>query len=202
MGIESRAMVAADIDRASEVLGLAFDDYAWTTWVVDERDHIERITQLQQLFLLHFALPHGNACVTTIDGTVESVASWIDTGSTAPEPTTPMSYVAEQFAALEGDRHQASQAADAEYHQWRPAARHLYLATMGTTPAHQRKGLGARTLRPGLELADLDQLSAYLETSSQSNVDFYSALGFEIVRHWRIADGAGPDLWLMKRAPR
>ncbi len=202
MRIESRAMVAADIDRAAEVLGLAFGDYAWTRWVVDERDHIARITRLQQLFLLHFALPHGSACVTTIDGTVESVASWIDTGATAPEPTTSMSALAEQFAELEGNRHQASQAADAEYHLWRPAERHLYLATMGTSPSHQRMGVGARTLQPGLDLADRHQLSAYLETSSESNVDFYSALGFEIVRHWRIADGVGPDLWLMRRAPR
>ncbi len=195
-------MVAADIDRAAEVLGLAFGDYAWTRWVVDERDHVCRITQLQQLFLQHFALPYGNACVTTIDGTVESVASWIDTGRTAPVPTLPMSDLVAQFAVLEGDRHLASQAADAEYHQWRPAERHLYLATMGTAPTHQRKGLGTRTLRAGLELADHDHLSAYLETSSQPNVDFYSALGFEIVRYWQIADGAGPDLWLMKRAPQ
>lgn len=195
-------MVNADIDRAAKVLGLAFGDYAWTRWVVDERDHVERITQLQQLFLLHFALPHGNAWVTTVDGIIESVASWIDTGATTPAPTTPMSDLAEQIAVLEGDRHQASKAADAEYHQWRPADRHLYLATMGTSPSHQRMGLGARTLQPGLDLADRHQLSAYLETSSQPNVDFYSALGFEIVRHWRIADGVGPDLWLMRRAPR
>jgi len=63
-------------------------------------------------------------------------------------------------------------------------------------------GLGARTLQAGPDLADRDQLSAYLETSSQPNVDFYSALGFEIVRHWSIAHGAGPDLWPMNRAPR
>lgn len=195
-------MTADDVDRAAEVLGLAFGDYAWTRWVVDERDHVGRVTQLQRLFLAHFALPNGNARVTTINGVIESVASWIDTGCTAPEPTTPISELVAQFAALEGDRHLASQAADTEYHQWRPAERHLYLATMGTTPTHQRRGLGARTLQAGLELADSDQLSAYLETSSQSNVDFYSALGFESIRHWRIADGAGPDLWLMKRAPQ
>lgn len=39
MGIESRAMVTSDTDRAAEVLGLAFGDFAWTRLVVDERDH-------------------------------------------------------------------------------------------------------------------------------------------------------------------
>ena len=193
-------MVAADLGRAAEVLGHAFGDYAWTRWVVDSRDHVDRITQLDRLFLAHFGLPNGNTWVTSVDGVIESVASWFDTAVT-PASTAPDD-IGAQFAALEGDRHEASAAADEEYHGWRPAERHLYLATMGTAPARQRMGLGARALQPGLDLADREHLSAYLETSSQGNVDFYATLGFESVRHWRIADGAGPDLWLMKRAPR
>ena len=42
---------------------------------------------------------------------------------------------------------------------------------------------------------------AWMETSSRSNVEFYSRLGFGCISHWRIADGAGPDLWLMVRPP-
>jgi GNAT superfamily N-acetyltransferase len=193
-------MVAADLDRAAHVLGLAFADYAWTRWVVDGRDHVDRITALDRLFLQHFGLPNGNTWVTTVDGVVESVASWFD--NAVPSATPVPDDIAAQFAVLEGDRHQASVAADEEYHGWRPAERHLYLGTMGTAPARQRMGLGARTLRGGLALADRDRLHAYLETSSQQNVEFYSALGFEVVRFWRIADGAGPELWLMQRAPQ
>ena len=198
--VESRPMVADDVDRAATVLGVAFGDYPWTRWVIDHRDHVGRVTALQRLFMVHFALPYGNACVTTVDGVIESMASWIDTAVTPA--STPPDELAAQFAALEGDRHDASLAADAEYHGWRPAERHLYLATMGTSPARQRMGLGARTLQAGLDLADRARLAACLETSSQSNVNFYSALGFEITRHWLIADGDGPDLWLMQRAPR
>lgn len=200
MEIASRLMVADDLDRASTVLGLAFGDYAWTRWVVDSRDHVVRITKLDRLFLQYFGLPNGNTWVTTVDGVIESVASWIDTGVVVN--TEPPDDIAAQFAELEGDRHEASLAADKEYHGWRPAERHLYLGTMGTSPARQRMGVGARTLQAGLERADRDQLFAFLETSSQQNVDFYSRLGFEIVRHWRIADGEGPDLWLMERARR
>ena len=36
-------MVADDLHRAAEVLGLAFGDYGWTRWVVDGRDHVHRI---------------------------------------------------------------------------------------------------------------------------------------------------------------
>lgn len=191
-------MVRADLDRASQVMGLAFADYAWTNWVVDARDHVARITQLDRLFLEHFGLPTGQTWVTTVDGVVESVAAWIDTAALhlAASPDD----IEEQFAALEGDRHDALLAAELEYHGWRPTERHLYLGTMGTSPARQRMGLGTRTLQGGIELADRDQLRCYLETSSQQNVDFYSRLGFESLRHWRVADGEGPDLWLMERA--
>ncbi len=193
-------MVIDDVGRAATVLGLAFQDYSWTKWVIDSRDHVQRVTALQRLSMVHFALPHGNACVTTVDGVIESVASWIDTAVT-PVAAIPFDELAAQVAALEGDRHGASVAADDEYHGWRPAQRHLYLATMGTSPTHQRMGLGRRSLQAGLDLADREQLSAYLETSSSANVNFYSQLGFEVERHWLIANGAGPDLWLMKRAP-
>ena len=67
---------------------------------------------------------------------------------------------------------------------------------------HQGRGLGAATLAPGLRSADEHGLMACLETSAESNVRFYSRLGFGVMRQSKIADGAGPDLWLMRREPR
>ena len=198
--IDTRPLVEADIGRVAEVLGLAFHDYPWTRWTIDGRDHVARITELQRLALVHFGLPHGLPSVTTVDGAIESVALWFDSAHRTPPEA--FAALAERFAELEGDRSDASAAADEEYHGWRPTDRHLYLATMGTTPAFQGRGLGARTLGPGLRFADEHGLVACLETSSEANVRFYSRLGFESVRHWRIADGAGPDLWLMQRQPR
>jgi GNAT superfamily N-acetyltransferase len=199
----TRPLAERDIDRSAEVLGLAFADYPWTRWVVDHRDHVARITELQRLGLLHFGLPFADVWVTTVDGTVESVAYWVDTGRSAPaeERAALGARFATHFAELEGDRSDASAAAEAEVHGWQPNERHLYLATTGTTPALQRRGLGRRTLEPGLAVADREGLAACLETSSTANVRFYEHLGFEIVRHWRIADGAGPDLWTMQREP-
>ena len=57
IAIDTRPLTAVDVDRASDVLGLAFADYPWTRWVVDGRDHVGRITELQRLFLQHLALP-------------------------------------------------------------------------------------------------------------------------------------------------
>lgn len=201
--VVTRLALEADLGRAAEVLGLAFHDYPWTRWTVDARDHVERITELQRLCLVHFGLPYGQVWVTEVDGTIECVAQWVDTARSAPpdvqEPLGP------RFTDLEGDRAAASAAAEAESHGWRPSQRHLYLATMGTTPGYQGRGLGAATLAPGLRFADehgLPVCLVCLETSSDANVRFYVRLGFDVVRHWRVANGTGPDLWLMQRAPR
>jgi len=198
--IHTRPLMEAEIDLAAAVLGEAFHDYPWTRWTVDRRDHVARITELQRLALAHFGLPYGLPFVTTVDREIRSVALWFNSDRRTPPEV--FDALADRFAELEGDRAEASAAAEAEHHGWRPTEPHLYLATMGTTPEYQGRGLGARTLAPGLQLADAAGLKACLETSSEANVRFYSQLGFEVVRHWRVADGAGPDLYLMQREPQ
>lgn len=195
--IETRPLLADDVDAAAGVLGDAFADYPWTKWVVDATDHVARITELQWITLHHLVVPHGVGWVTTVDGVVGSVAAWFDTAHPLPPHALPREAAARSMA-LEGDRHHASRAADAEVHGWRPTARHLYLATMGTRPTLQGKGLGARTLAPQLAVADELGLATCLETSSESNVRFYSRLGFRVVRQWTIA-GGGPPVWTMRR---
>lgn len=196
----TRPLTEADVMPAAKVLGLAFHDYPWTRWTVDPRDHVARITELQRLCLVHFALPYGSAWVTEVEGVIQCVVQWVDTAVKVPADV--QERLGPRFAELEGDRAEASATAEAESHGWRPTERHLYLATMGTAPDHQGRGLGAATLAPGLRIADEHGLVACLETSAESNVRFYSRLGFGVIRHSRIADGAGPDLWLMRREPR
>jgi ribosomal protein S18 acetylase RimI-like enzyme len=105
-----------------------------------------------------------------------------------------------QVVTLEGSRHEASLAAEQQVHDWRPDQRHFYLGTVGTTPALQGRGLARAALTPTLAAADDLGVSAFLETSSTTNVAFYSALGFEVAEHRRIRDG-GPDVWAMLRQP-
>jgi ribosomal protein S18 acetylase RimI-like enzyme len=82
-----------------------------------------------------------------------------------------------------------------------PPEPHLYLAVLGTDPAVQGRGLGSAVLRPGLELCDREGLPAYLESSKESNVDFYSRFGFRVTDEVRMP-GDGPTVWLMWRDPR
>jgi ribosomal protein S18 acetylase RimI-like enzyme len=199
MVIEVRRATFDDLDRSSEVLGLAFADYPWTRWTVDHEDHVDRISGLQRLALEQLGLPFGEVWLGSLDGVVESVAVWMDSATQIPSST--QEQVAGATAALSGARSELSLAAEAQVSAWRPRHPHLYLATIGTTPRAQRRGLGTRVLAPMLARADRARTDAFLETSSPSNVDFYEGLGFAVIDHCQIA-GGGPDVWAMLRQPR
>ena len=62
--------------------------------------------------------------------------------------------IAEATAALVGSRSTASLNAEDQLSDWRPQRRHLYLATVGTSPTMQRRGLAERAITPMLTTAD------------------------------------------------
>ncbi len=198
MQVQTRRAGPADLDRASEVLGEAFADYAWTRWTVDADDHVERITMLQRVALQHYGMAFGQVWVSGVADRVESVAIWMD--SAVGVPPTVHERLTSVIAGLEGARHAASVAAEHELPAWRPDQRHYYLATVGTVPGMQGRGLARAALGPVLRAADDEGVCAFLETSSASNVDFYAKLRFEVAGHRRIS-GGGPDVWAMLRRP-
>lgn len=189
----------SDLDRAAIVLGEAFAGYAWTRWTVDPHDHQSRITKLQRLTLEHVGLASGSVWVSTVDDTIQSVAVWTD--SAAPNASAPNPAIEQLTAGLEGSRHHASIAAERQLADWRPTQRHLHLGAVGTIPAMRGLGLARRTLAATLSLADNERVPAFLETSAESNIDFYATLQFEVVDHRPLADG-GPDVWAMLRPPQ
>lgn len=82
-----------------------------------------------------------------------------------------------------------------------PREAHWYLSVIGTDPAHQGRGVGSALIRTITDRCDQQGLPAYLESSKESNVPYYTRFGFEVTSVHRFAEG-GPDLWLMWREPR
>ena len=76
---------------------------------------------------------------------------------------------------------------------------HFYLAVIGTDPPSQGQGLGTALLEPVLELCDEEGVPAYLESSKERNVDFYSRFGFRVRDEIRLP--GGPLMWPMWRDP-
>lgn len=196
--VNTRLADASDLDRAAEVLGDAFADYPWTRWTVDRSDHQRRIVALQRIALEHFALAFGAISVSEVAGEIQSVAAWSDSAAVSAGHVDVA--VRAHVAELEGSRHEASKLAERQVERMRPAKRHSYLGTVGTTRTMQGRGLATRTLAPLIQASDIAGLEVWLETSSESNVSFYRRLGFDVEGHVEIR-GGGPDVWVMARQP-
>jgi GNAT superfamily N-acetyltransferase len=82
-----------------------------------------------------------------------------------------------------------------------PHEPHWYLATLGTDPDAQGRGIGSALMRPVLDLCDAEGLPAYLESSKERNVPFYARHGFAVVKEVPLPHG-GPSIWTMWREPQ
>jgi GNAT superfamily N-acetyltransferase len=81
-----------------------------------------------------------------------------------------------------------------------PVVPHYYLSVLGTDPDQQGGGVGSALLGPVLDRCDADGVPAYLESSKESNVEFYIRHGFSVTDRIDLPDG--PPLWFMWREPR
>ncbi|MHB8467633.1 MAG: GNAT family N-acetyltransferase [Acidimicrobiales bacterium] len=81
-----------------------------------------------------------------------------------------------------------------------PKEPHWYLGILGTSPAHQGKGVGSALMQPVLERCDREGVPAYLESSKETNIPFYSRHGFVLTGE--ISAPGGPTVWPMWREPQ
>jgi GNAT superfamily N-acetyltransferase len=82
-----------------------------------------------------------------------------------------------------------------------PKEPHWYLATLGTEPAQQGKGMGSALMQTMVERIDESGFPAYLESSKERNVPFYSRFGFEVIEELCSKRG-NPTIWRMWREAR
>ncbi|MGH9078514.1 MAG: GNAT family N-acetyltransferase [Acidimicrobiales bacterium] len=82
-----------------------------------------------------------------------------------------------------------------------PKEPHWYLATLGTEPARQGRGIGSALLDSVLTRVDEEGVPAYLESSKERNVPLYARFGFDVIDEYRSKVGS-PPIWRMWREPR
>lgn len=82
-----------------------------------------------------------------------------------------------------------------------PTTPHMYLFTIGITKAARGSGKGHALITPMLEACDKAGIPCYLENSNPDNFGFYSAHGFEHMKHFNAGEG-GPPLQAMWRDAR
>lgn len=76
---------------------------------------------------------------------------------------------------------------------------HWHLFILGVEPSRQGNGHGSNMIGPVLADADRDRQVCYLETTAESNLEFYRRNGFTVASVHR-PDGM-PKFWTMTRPP-
>lgn len=188
---------AQDVARAARTLALAFEHGPWTEWTVSSHHRLVRLEALFRHTLREIALPDGELWIADDGG---AAAAWVRPGYEGVSEEV-AERLAPEIQALQGDRREAAEAADLLLATRRPVADYWYLASVGTRPERRREGLGRRVLAPVLERCDAEGQPAYLETSTESNLRFYDALGFRVLDRFEIP-GGGPTVWQLWRDPR
>ena len=79
-----------------------------------------------------------------------------------------------------------------------PSEDHWYLDAIAVDPSSQQCGIGSALMYPVLQQCDRDGLPAYLETSNDHNVAFYSRHGFDVITEVSVP-ARGPHMWQMWR---
>ena len=142
------------------------------------------------------------ACYTDPDAT--GAAVWLTPGNTTITTwrIIRVGFIMLPFRiGLSGfSRFNALDSTTAKVHKEHVPGPHWYLLLLGVTPDAQASGLGSSLIEAGATQATEAGLPCYLETMTESNIDYYTKRNFEIVADFEIPSG-GPRTWAMVRKP-
>lgn len=190
-----RRVGPADLAAAVAVLVESHLDYVWERWALPGADRRRHLEALFAADLRLLALPRGEVWMT---GDGASVAVWMPAATSGELPTAAGAELEAVASAAFGDRLAVVDEVDGLIRRVRPPA-DWYLATMGTRPEAQGRGLGTAVLGPRLAALDAAGERATLETSDAGNVRFYERLGFEVAAVVDALPHGAPATWVMQR---
>lgn len=180
-----RPLEAHDIDRAAATLTDAFAQYAWTRWIIPDANYLDRLFELQRIYLTH-ATEHG---LVLASDDITGVAALLPADAPHPSAET-----MERIVELHGDRIERLGASLADA-QEAPSGSWV-LETLGVRQARHGQGLGSRLITSAVAEASARSASAItLETSDPRNVALYERHGFRTTLHEPA--GEAPAAWAM-----
>lgn len=187
---EFRIATATDAPSAATTLSQAFENYPWTNWTVAADNRADRIRRIQELCLVHIAIPFG---VVLVNGTHTAVLA-----ATKPGASEKISHqVWGDIRAAMGN----SPSQDFPLELPDPELEDSWsLATIGVSPEAQGQGLGTRIIKHFLQTLDdaaQSPVPIHLETSDPLNVKLYERLGFRV--YATTASSNTPTVWSMQR---
>jgi ribosomal protein S18 acetylase RimI-like enzyme len=198
-GSSVRKATLADAPRLAQALASAFQDDPVIAWIFpDQQRRRAVLAAFMEFRLRKLAFPHDEVWMNA-DG--DAAAVWLPPPGrwqlSRPQqlrllPTLVRFLGLRTASVLRGlERMEAR-------HPHDPS--HWYLFILGTEQTAQGRGLGSALLAQVLARVDTDRMPAYLESSSERNLAWYSRHGFEVTSE--VAIPGGPRIWPMWREPR
>jgi GNAT superfamily N-acetyltransferase len=192
-----RQATPSDVAPLSAALARSFEDDPVLSWIFPADRHVDRLRRYFAMYLAKVSLRHG---ITYTTDDRAGGAIWLPPGHWELSTWDMVRTLPSSVAAL-GRKLPFALRTLVHVERRHPKAPHYYLATLGTDPPHQGKGVGGALLQPMLDRCDTEGLPAYLESSKERNIPFYARHGFTVTDELDLP-GGGPRIWLMWRAPR
>jgi GNAT superfamily N-acetyltransferase len=186
-----------DIEALSDVLQAAFWDDPVMAWMLPKES--SRSRRLAGLFCVLLVTHYLSMHTVWTTSEQSGGALWAPPGHWKI-PTWDIVKAAPRLALALGVRSVTALRFLEEVDKQHPAEPHWYLGVLGTAPAQQGKGIGSTLMQPVLEKCDTEGIPAYLESSKEQNIPFYSRHGFTVTGE--IKAMGGPTLWPMWRDPQ
>jgi GNAT superfamily N-acetyltransferase len=195
--MNARVATAADVDRVTEIISLAFaEDPVWARTLGAEDRPAEELSGFWRIFV-QGALRYPWVWLWN-EG--EAAAIWIPPGGTelSEEQEEEFGELATSLLSDEAASYLAAvvHAFDANHPRGEP---HYYLSLLGTHPAHRGRGMGMALLAENLARVDAESMPAFLESSNPVNNHRYERLGFAPIGEFQLPDN-GPLVTTMWRA--
>jgi ribosomal protein S18 acetylase RimI-like enzyme len=166
---------------AGATLGAAFFDDPMVRFIVPDESRRRRAGPWYLGMVVRYGLCWGEVWGT---GDASAVAVWLppDSGDMRLGRMLRLGMARVPFrVGLSGSRRLLKALSATEPFHRTVHGPHWYLVAVGTQVESRGRGLGSALVDVGTSRADAAGLPCYLETATQSNVDFYARRGFEII---------------------
>lgn len=204
--IDVRVAQKADVRSLSRVLGRAFFDDPVMRWMLpDDGRRARALPRVFGAMTRHHFLAGESVEVASRPeeagaAALGAAALWDPPGRWKLTPREDLRMMPSFLWAI-GRHARRGQSIAESMKRCHPEEPHWYLGVIGSDPDVRGAGFGQALMRSGLQRCDADGAPAYLESTNESNVPYYTRFGFEVTGEI-VIPGGGPTMWQMWRAPQ
>jgi ribosomal protein S18 acetylase RimI-like enzyme len=200
--IEVRPAQKADVRALSATLGRAFYEDPIMKWMLpDDRLRAKGLPRMFAILTRRQYLAGGGVEVATNGSEIGAATLWGPPPGPPKESRLDALLLMPAFLWVFRSGAQKGQQVAELMKKVHPEEPHWYLMAIGSDPTVRGAGFGRALLRSRLDRCDAEHAPAYLESTKQETVPYYSRFGFEVTGEIKLPDG-GPSMWPMWRTAR